>query len=66
MRTYTDTIQELACLERLRLQTEDAKFAASCADRLRGAVDTLAFLYEADKNIIREDIRTAALLDSLD
>lgn len=65
MRTYTDTIQELACLERLRHQTEDAALATSYADRLRGAVDTLAFLYETDKNIIREDIRTAALLDNL-
>ena len=48
MRTYTDAVQELACLERLRLRTEDAELARSLSLRLRGGVDTLAFLFEVD------------------
>lgn len=65
MRTYTDTIQELACLERLRQRTEDAPLANALSLRLRGSVDTLAFMFEADPSAIREDIRAAAALDGL-
>ena len=43
-----DAVQELACLERLRLRTEDAELARSLSLRLRGGVDTLAFLFEVD------------------
>ena len=49
MRTYTDTIQELACLERLRQRTEDAGLASNLSLRLRGGVDTLAFLFEVER-----------------
>ena len=65
MRTYTDAVQELACMERLRQRTEDAELASSLSLRLRGGVDTLAFLFEADASVIREDIRVAAALDGL-
>lgn len=65
MRTYTDTIQELACLERLRQNTEDAELGKALSLRLRGSVDTLAFMFEADPTAIREDIRVAAALDGL-
>ncbi len=65
MRTYTDAVQELACLERLRLRTEDAELARSLSLRLRGGVDTLAFLFEVDVAEIKDDVRVAAALDGL-
>ena len=65
MRTYTDAVQELACLERLRLGTEDAELARSLSLRLRGGVETLAFLFEVDVAEIKGDVRVAAALDGL-
>lgn len=65
MHTYTDAVQELACLERLRLGTEDAELARSLSLRLRGGVDTLAFLLEVDPAEVREDVRVAAAIDGL-
>lgn len=65
MRTYTDAVQELACLERLRQRTEDAELARSLSLRLRGGVDTLAFLFEVDVAEIKDDVRVAAALDGL-
>lgn len=65
MKTYTDAVQELACLERLRQRTEDAGLARSLSLRLRGGVDTLAFLFEVDVAEIKDDVRVAAALDGL-
>ena len=65
MRTYTDAVQELACLERLRQRTEDAGLASSLSLRLRGGVETLAFLFEVEQSEVKEDIRVAAALDGL-
>ena len=65
MRTYTDAVQELACMERLRQRTEDAELAGSLSLRLRGGVDTLAFLFEVDVAEIKDDVRVAAALDGL-
>ena len=65
MRTYTDAVQELACLERLRLRTEDAELVSSLSLRLRGEVETLAFLFEADVAEVKEDVCVAAALDGL-
>lgn len=65
MRTYIDAVQELACLERLRQRTEDAGLASSLSLRLRGGVDTLAFLYEIEQGEVKEDVRAAAALDGL-
>lgn len=65
MRTYTDAVQELACLERLRLRTEDAELASSLSLRLRGGVETLAFLFEIGQDEVKEDVRVAAALDGL-
>ena len=64
-RTYTDAMQELACLERLRQRTEDAELASSLSLRLRGGVETLAFLFEIEQSEVREDVRVAAALDGL-
>ena len=64
-RTYTDAVQELACLERLRQRTEDAELASSLSLRLRGGVETLAFLYEIERAKVEEDVRVAAALDGL-
>ena len=66
MHTYTDAVQELACLERLRQRTEDAELARSLSLRLRGGVDTLAFLFEVDVAEIKDDVRVAAALDGLE
>lgn len=66
MRTYTDAVQELACLERLRQRTEDAQLASSLSLRLRGGIDTLAFLYEIEQSEVKEDVRVAAALDGLE
>lgn len=65
MRTYTDAVQELACLERLRLRTENAELASSLSLRLRGGVETLAFLFEIGQDEVKEDVRVAAALDGL-
>ena len=65
MKTYTDAVQELACLERLRLGTEDAELARSLSLRLRGGVDTLAFLLEIDPAEVEEDVRVAAALEQV-
>lgn len=65
MRTYTDTIQELACLERLRQRAEDAELATSLSLRIRGGAEMLAFLFEVEQSEVKEDIRVAAALDGL-
>ena len=64
-RTYTDAVQELACLERLRQRTEDAGLASSLSLRLRGGVDTLAFLFEVERAEVEGDVQVAAALDGL-
>ena len=66
MRTYTDAVQELACLERLRQRTENAELASSLSLRLRGGVETLAFLFEIDVAEVKDDVRVAAALDGLE
>lgn len=66
MRTYTDAVQELACLERLRQRTEDAELASGLSLRIRGGAETLAFLFEIEQAEVREDIRVAAALDGLE
>lgn len=65
MRTYTEAVQELACLERLRQRTEDAELASILSLRLRGGVETLAFLFEVEQAEVKEDVRVAAALDGL-
>lgn len=65
MHDYTDTVQELACLERLRQRATDAELGRSLSLRLRGGVETAAFIFEVDTATIREDIRVAAALDGL-
>lgn len=66
MRTYTEAVQELACLERLRQQTEDAELASGLSLRIRGGAETLAFLFEVEQSEVREDIWMAAALDGLE
>lgn len=66
MRTYTEAIQELACLERLRSRTEAAELASGLSLRIRGGAETLAFLFEVAQSEVVEDIRVAAALDGLD
>lgn len=63
MMTYTETVQELACLERLRRRTEDAELAQALSLRLRGGVDTLAYMLEVDKRLVMADVRLAADID---
>ena len=65
MRDYIETVQELACLERLRQHTADAELGRALSLRLRGGVDTAAFIFEVDAAAVREDIRVAAALDGL-
>ena len=65
MKTYTDAVQELACMERLRQRTEDAELAGRLSLRLRGGVETLAFLFEIERAEVEGDVQVAAALDGL-